>query len=55
MIIGVIKEIKNNEFRVGLTPGGTHVLVNTGNTVLVEVGAGLGSGFADEEYIKAAQ
>jgi len=53
MIIGVIKEIKNNEFRVGLTPGGTHVLENEGHTVLVEAGAGNGSGFADEEYIQA--
>ena len=53
MIIGVVKEIKNNEFRVGLTPGGVHVLVGDGHTVLVEAGAGIGSGFADEEYIQA--
>lgn len=53
MIIGVVKEIKNNEFRVGLTPGGAHVLANEGHTMLVEAGAGTGSGFADEEYIQA--
>ncbi len=53
MIIGVIKEIKNNEFRVGLTPGGTHVLTSLGNTILVEAGAGVGSGFTDEEYVIA--
>ena len=53
MIVGVIKEIKNNEFRVGLTPGGAHVLVSEGHTVLVEGGAGIGSGFSDEEYLQA--
>lgn len=53
MVIGVIKEIKNNEFRVGLTPGGAHVLVREGHTVLVEAGAGIGSGFSDEEYLEA--
>ena len=53
MIIGVIKEIKNNEFRVGLTPAGAHALARGGNTVLVEAGAGNGSGFSDEEYLQA--
>jgi alanine dehydrogenase len=53
MVIGVIKEIKNNEFRVGLTPGGAHVLACEGHTVLVEAGAGIGSGFSDGEYIEA--
>lgn len=53
MIIGVIKEIKNNEFRVGLTPAGAHVLALDGHTVLVEAGAGNGSGFSDEEYLQA--
>lgn len=53
MIIGVIKEIKNNEFRVGLTPAGAHVLRNEGHIILVESGAGIGSGFADEEYTQA--
>ncbi len=50
MVIGVIREIKNNEYRVGLTPGGAHVLALDGHTVLVEAGAGEGSGFLDEEY-----
>ena len=53
MVIGVIREIKNNEFRVGLTPGGAHVLALEGHTVLVEAGAGIGSGFYDEEYVQA--
>lgn len=53
MIIGVAKEIKNNEFRVGLTPGAVSAYVQAGHTVLVEKGAGLGSGFPDEEYVQA--
>lgn len=50
MIIGVSKEIKNNENRVGLTPAGVEALVRAGQRVLVEAGCGLGSGFADESY-----
>ena len=53
MIIGLPKEIKNNEFRVGLTPGAVGAYVQAGNTVLVEQGAGLGSGFTDQEYVEA--
>ncbi|MDU2065545.1 MAG: alanine dehydrogenase [Sporomusaceae bacterium] len=53
MIIGVAKEIKNNENRVGLTPAGAVALQEAGHKVLVEVSAGVGSGFADEEYVKA--
>lgn len=53
MIIGVPKEIKNNENRVALTPAGTQELVKRGHTVYVENTAGLGSGFADEDYVKA--
>lgn len=53
MVIGVVREIKNNEFRVGLTPGGAHVLAREGHTVLVEAGAGTGSGFSDAEYTEA--
>jgi len=53
MLIGVIREIKNNEFRVGLTPAGAHVLTREGHSVLVEAGAGIGSGFSDEEYVQA--
>ena len=50
MIIGVSKEIKNNENRVGLTPAGAEALVKAGHKVLVETGSGLVSGFADEDY-----
>ena len=53
MIIGLPKEIKNNEFRVGLTPGNVSDYVAAGHTVKVEAGAGLGSGFADAEYVAA--
>jgi len=51
MIIGIPKEIKNNENRVGLTPGGVSVLTKRGHEVLVERAAGLGSGFEDHEYV----
>jgi alanine dehydrogenase len=50
MIIGVVKEIKNNEFRVGLTPAGSEALCKAGHTVLIEKGAGIGSGFSDSSY-----
>lgn len=53
MQIGVPKEIKNNEFRVGLTPGAVSAFTQAGHEVLVERGAGLGSGFPDEEYLQA--
>ena len=53
MIIGVPKEIKNNENRVAVTPAGVKELVNHGHTVYVQHTAGEGSGFADEEYVKA--
>ena len=50
MIIGVPKEIKNNENRVALTPAGAEALCAIGHTLLIERGAGIGSGFADETY-----
>ncbi len=50
MIIGVPKEIKNNENRVAVTPAGARALVKSGHSVLVETRAGEGSGIADEEY-----
>ena len=50
MIIGVPKEIKDRENRVSLTPGGAHWLTQVGHRVLVEHGAGEGSGFTDDEY-----
>ena len=53
MIIGVPKEIKNNENRVALTPAGTQELVKRGHAVYIQKTAGLGSGFSDEEYAKA--
>ena len=53
MVIGVPKEIKNNENRVALTPGGTKEFVKRGHTVYVQHTAGLNSGFSDEEYIHA--
>jgi len=53
MIIGVPKEIKEKEFRVALTPAGVRALVQAGHTVLVEQGAGEGSGIADAEYTAA--
>jgi len=53
MIIGVPKEIKNNENRVALTPAGTQEMVRRGHTVYVQTKAGEGSGFNDEEYVGA--
>ncbi len=50
MIIGVPKEIKNNENRVALTPAGAEALCAAGHTLFIEQGAGAGSGFADETY-----
>lgn len=53
MIIGVPKEIKNNENRVGMTPAGVHELVRKGHKVYVQHTAGMGSGFDDSEYVAA--
>src|SRR3989338_906012 len=53
MIISIPKEVKDKETRVALTPEGAKQLVSSGNEVLVEKGAGVGSGFPDEEYGKA--
>jgi len=53
MIIGVPKEIKNNENRVAVTPGGVQEFVKHGHTVYVQHTAGNGSGFSDEQYIQA--
>ncbi len=53
MIIGVPKEIKVEEFRVGITPLGARELISRGNTVLVETTAGEGSGFPDAEYLRS--
>ncbi len=53
MKIGCVKEIKNNEFRVGLTPDNVKEYVKAGHTVFFEKDAGVGSGFATDEYAKA--
>jgi alanine dehydrogenase len=53
MIIGVPKEIKNNEYRVGIVPSGVHEFELAGHTVLIEKGAGLGSGITDAQYTAA--
>lgn len=53
MIVGVPKEIKTAENRVALVPAGAESLVGDGHTVLVERGAGVGSGFADDAYTAA--
>lgn len=53
MVIGVPKEIKKDENRVALTPAGTEMLRISGHQILLEDGAGLGSGFQNEDYIRA--
>ncbi len=53
MKIGIPKEIKTNENRVALVPAGAEALVAAGHTVIVETGAGLGSGFGDARYAEA--
>src|SRR5688500_2463716 len=53
MRVGVPKEIKNHEYRVGLTPAGVRELKAHGHEVLVEKGAGLGIGIADDQYERA--
>lgn len=53
MLIGVPKEIKNHEYRVGLTPAGVRELVAHGHKVLVQTQAGLAIGFTDEQYIQS--
>lgn len=53
MKIGCVKEIKNNEFRVGLTPDNVRSYIAAGHHVYMEMGAGIGSGFTDNEYVDA--
>jgi alanine dehydrogenase len=53
MVIGVPKEIKPEENRVAVVPGGVETLVHRGHKVIIEGGAGLGSGFDNEEYVRA--
>ncbi len=49
--IGIPREVKNNEFRVGITPVGVHELVNHGHTVYIEKDAGVGSSITDEDFV----
>jgi alanine dehydrogenase len=49
--VGTPREIKNQEYRVGLTPAGVAALRAAGHAVVVERGAGLGSGFGDDDYL----
>jgi len=51
--VGIPREVKNNEFRVAITPAGVHELVRNGHQVVVEQGAGNGSSIPDEEYVAA--
>ena len=51
MIIGIPREIKNNEYRVAITPPGVQAMKREGHRILVETTAGLGSGFKDENYV----
>ena len=53
MIIGTTKELKNHEYRVGITPDNVLGFVADGHTVLVETGAGEGAGFPDAQYVQA--
>ncbi len=53
MKIGLPKEIKDNEYRVGLTPAGVGALVDAGHKLFVQRSAGEGSGFSDDQYVKA--
>ena len=53
MLIGVPKEIKNHEYRIGLTPAGVRELVGAGHQVLVETNGGTAIGLTDEQYVEA--
>ena len=53
MLVGVPKEIKDNEYRVGLVPSTVHELTLKGHRVLVEIGAGAGAGLSDDTYVTA--
>ena len=53
MHVGIPKEIKNNEYRVAITPAGVHELVRNGHEVCIETNAGIGSSITDDEYVAA--
>ncbi len=50
MIVGVPKEVKQDEYRVAMVPAGVEELTRAGHTVLIQSGAGAGSGISDEQY-----
>ncbi|MYZ39303.1 alanine dehydrogenase, partial [Streptomyces sp. SID4917] len=50
MLVGIPREVKNNEFRVAITPAGVHELVSQGHEVVIERNAGVGSSITDEEF-----
>ena len=52
MKIGVPKEIKNNEYRIGITPNAVQTLISHGHEVCIENNAGVGSGFSNHDYLK---
>ncbi|HEY9410925.1 MAG TPA: alanine dehydrogenase [Jiangellaceae bacterium] len=53
MLVGIPTEVKNNEYRVAITPSGVHELTRQGHDVVIESGAGLGSSITDDEYVAA--
>lgn len=53
MHVGIPKEVKNNEYRVAITPSGVHEMVRNGHEVFVEISAGVGSSITDDEYVRA--
>jgi alanine dehydrogenase len=53
MIVGILKEIKTEEYRVSMTPAGVEIMKSHGHTMLVEKNAGVGSGFDDKAYVTA--
>ena len=53
MIVGIPKEIKSHEYRIGMVPAGVEALVKNGHKVFVEKDGGIGSGISDKEFINA--
>src|ERR1035437_1873488 len=53
MLVGIPREVKNNEFRVAITPSGVHELARNGHEVYVETDAGVGSSITNEDYVAA--
>src|SRR5574341_972498 len=53
MVIGVPREVKVREYRVALIPGQVRILVDAGHEVLIEKGAGVGSGISDDAFVRA--